>query len=50
MQNKTGLGIRRIIRTLCSLQDVGISLPGQQITAKPELNDDARHLPDALTH
>lgn len=50
LQNETGFSIRRIIRTLRPLQDVTISLAGQQITAKPELTDDARHVLDALTH
>lgn len=50
LQNETGFSIRKIIRTLRPLQDVTISLAGQQITAKPELTDDARHVLDALTH
>ena len=50
LQHKTGFSIRKIIRTLRPLQDVTISLAGQQITAKPELTDDARHVLDALTH
>lgn len=50
MQNKTGFSIRKIIRTLRPLQDVTISVAGQQITATPELTDDARHVLDALTH
>jgi len=32
------------------LQDVTIALAGQEISAKPELADDARHVIDALTH
>lgn len=50
LQNVTGFSIRKIIRTLRPLQDVIISLAGQQITAKPELTDDARHVLNALTH
>jgi transposase len=50
MQNETGFSIRRIIRALRPLQDVTIALAGQEITAKPELTDDARHVLDALTH
>ena len=50
LQNVTGFSTRKIIRTLRPLQDVTISLAGQQITAKPELTDDARHVLDALTH
>lgn len=50
LQNETGFSIRKIIRTLRPLQDITISLAGQQITAKPELTDDARHVLDALTH
>lgn len=50
MQNATGLSIRKIIRTLRPLQDVTITLAGQQITATPQLTDDARIILDALTH
>ena len=50
LQNSTGFSIRKIIRTLRPLQDVTITLAGQEITAKPELSDDARHVLDALTH
>ncbi|MFC5296209.1 IS1634 family transposase, partial [Brachybacterium tyrofermentans] len=50
LQDKTGFSIRKIIRTLRPLQDVTISLAGQQITAKPDLTDDARHVLNALTH
>lgn len=50
LQNETGFSIRKIIRTLRPLQDVTISLAGQQITAKPELTGDARQVLDALTH
>lgn len=49
MQNKTGFSIRKIIHTLRPLQDVTIDLAGQQITAKPNLTDDARHVLEALT-
>ncbi|CAM4010033.1 IS1634 family transposase [Helcobacillus massiliensis] len=50
LQHKTGFSIRKIIRTLRPLQDVTISLAGQQITAKPELTDDARHVLQRVTH
>ncbi|MFC5317583.1 MULTISPECIES: IS1634 family transposase [Brachybacterium] len=50
LQDKTGFSIRKIIRTLCPLQDVTIALAGQQITAKPDHTDDARHVRNALTH
>lgn len=49
MQNRTGFSIRNIIRALRPLQDVTIDLAGQQITAKPNLADDARHVLEALT-
>lgn len=50
LQNKTGFSIRKIIQTLRPLQDVTITLAGQEITAKPGLTDNARHVLDALTH
>jgi hypothetical protein len=34
----------------CPITDITLNLAGQQITAKPELTDDARHVLDALTH
>ena len=49
LQDETGFSIRRIIRTLRPLQDVTISVAGQQITAKPQLTDDARAITDALS-
>lgn len=50
LQNKTGFSIRRIIQALRPLQDVTVTLAGQEITAKPDLTDDARHVLKALTH
>ncbi len=50
LQNTTGHSIRKIIRTLRPLQDVTITLAGQQITAKPEITPDARAILNALTH
>ncbi|MBP2409908.1 IS1634 family transposase [Brachybacterium fresconis] len=50
LQDTTGFSIRKIIQTLRPLQDVTITLARQQITAKPDLTDDARHVLDALTH
>ncbi|WP_299305864.1 IS1634 family transposase [uncultured Brachybacterium sp.] len=50
LQHKTGFSIRKIIRILRPLQDVTITLAGQQITAKPDLTDDAQHVLNALTH
>src|SRR5699024_10572197 len=50
LQDETGFSIRKIIRTLRLLQDVTITLARQQITAKPDLTDDARHVLNALTH
>ena len=48
LQNTTGYSIRRIIRTLRPLQDITITLAGQQITARPELTDDARTITNTL--
>ena len=50
LQDKTGFSIRKIIQTLRPLQDITITLAGHQITAKPALTNDARHVLDALTH
>ncbi|GAA1485100.1 hypothetical protein GCM10009625_19040 [Brachybacterium fresconis] len=48
LQNKTGFSIRKIIRTLRPLQDVTITVAGQQITAKPQLTDYARAITNVL--
>ncbi|WP_259559044.1 IS1634 family transposase [Brachybacterium sillae] len=48
LQAQTGFSIRKIIRTLRPLQDVTITLAGQDITAKAELTDDARTILKAL--
>ena len=48
LQDQTGFSIRKIIRTLRPLQDVTITLAGQDITAKAELTDDARTILKAL--
>jgi hypothetical protein len=50
MQDKTGFSIRKIIRASRPLQDVTITLTGQQITLKPYLPDAARQVLDALAH
>jgi hypothetical protein len=50
LQNQTGFSIRKIIQTLRPLQDVTITLAGQQITATPEITPDARTILNALTH
>jgi len=46
----SGFSIRKIICMLRPLQSVTIRLARQQVTAKPEHTDDARHALDALTH
>ena len=48
LQDETGFSIRRIIRTLRPLQEVTITLAGQEITARPELTDDARTITNTI--
>ena len=48
LQDESGFSIRRIIRTLRPLQDITITLAGQEITARPELTDDARAITNAI--
>lgn len=50
LQDKTGFSIRKVVRTFRPLQDVTITLAGQQITAKPDLTDGTQHGLNALTH
>lgn len=50
LQHATSTSIKKIVQTLRPLQDVTIHLNGHAITAKPQINQPARRILDALTH
>jgi hypothetical protein len=47
-QARTGLSIKKILQTLRPLRSATISLRGQQVTAPPQIPDDAQRILDAL--
>ena len=49
IQDATGISIKRVIRTLKSLQDVTINLNGHHLTAAPRLTDAANDILTALS-
>ena len=54
LQDRTGVTIRRLVQTLRPLQNVTITIAGQQVTAQPRLSPDATailtKIPDLTGH
>lgn len=48
LQDRTGVTIRKLVRTLRPLRSVTISIAGQQVTAQPRLTDDATGILDTI--
>lgn len=49
MQTRAGLSLKKIVTTLKPLQDVVITIAGQEITAQPEIRQETRAMVDSLT-
>ena len=48
-QQRTGVSIKKILTTLRPLRSATITINGHELTAAPQISDEAQNLPDRLS-